>query len=87
MLLELVLVAAVLALAGLAVYQANHRQQAASNLTETAAPDSAEGLAASAAAIVSDESADDANADILADEITASDADVTTLGGSSNAGF
>jgi Tfp pilus assembly protein PilV len=85
MLLELVLVAAVLALAGLAVYQANHRQQAASNKTQTA--ETTENLATSAAAIVSDESADDANADILAEEVTASDADVTTLGGSSNAGF
>jgi Tfp pilus assembly protein PilV len=90
MVLELVLVAAVLALAGLAVYQANHQAQTASVQTKHATS-ATEDLANSAASIAGADSTSDATvsdgADAMADEITASENDVTTLGGTSNASF
>lgn len=96
MLLELVLVAAVLALAGLAVYQANHRATSSVATVETkqpaaAAPNSTEGLAQSASSIAetdaTTDSATSAGADAMADELTSTSDDVTTLGDTSNASF
>lgn len=92
MLLELVLVAAVLALAGLAVYQANHRASVASQATKPAtAPNSTEGLANAAAAIATEGSASDtatsAGADAMADQASAAESDVNNLGDSANASF
>ena len=92
MLLELVLVAAVLALAGLAVYQANHRAGVASHTSTPApAPNSTEGLANSAAAIATDGSNSDtatsAGADAMADEANSAESDVSNLGDNANASF
>jgi hypothetical protein len=92
MLLELVLVAAVLALAGLAVYQSNHRSTVSDTASQAApAPVTTESLANSAAAIGTADSASDAatsaSADAMADQLTASENDVTNLGGSSNDSF
>jgi hypothetical protein len=91
MLFELVLVAAVLALVGLAVYQAGHRGNVASTPGRQA-PATADGLAASAAASATEE----ANADAAlsataesttADELSATDTDVSNLGGTSANAF
>lgn len=92
MLLELVLVAAVLALAGLAVYQANHRASVASHATKASpAPSSTEGLANSAAAIATEGSSADtatsAGADAMADEANSAESDVSNLGDNANASF
>ena len=94
MLLELVLVAAVLALAGLAVYQANHRATESKEATSTkpaVAPNSTEGLANSAAAIATDGSNSDtatsAGADAMADEANSAESDVSNLGDNANASF
>ena len=90
MLLELVLVAAVLGLVGVALYQSSHRTNpTASVATSQAAPNSAVGLASSAAAITESSSASDAalsaTADASADQVTESDVDVSNLGGSTGA--
>ncbi len=90
MLVELVLVVAVLSLAGVAIYQASaHR---ASNATLTASPapaGSAVGLANSAAAISETESATDAKISASAESSAAAvddmDTDMSNLGGSTNA--
>ena len=91
MLLELVLFAAVLALAGLAVYQANHRASVASQATKSVAPNSTEGLANQAAAIATQGSANDtatsAGADAMADEANSAESDVSNLGDSGNGSF
>jgi len=92
MLLELVLVAAVLALAGLAVYQANHRASVASQTAKPAtAPNSTEGLANTAATIATEGSTSDtatsAGADAMADQASAAESDVNNLGDSANASF
>jgi hypothetical protein len=92
MLLELVLVAAVLALAGLAVYQANHRDNGVATVeTKPATSNSTEGLAQSASSIAetdaTTDSATSAGADAMADELSATSDDVTTLGDTSNATF
>jgi hypothetical protein len=91
MLLELVLVAAVLALAGLAVYQANHRAEVANVQNNAPAADSPEGLATSAAAIVVEDSDSDAivstEAEAAATEAEAAQTDVTNLGGSADGSF
>jgi Tfp pilus assembly protein PilX len=88
MVFELVLVVAVLALVGLAVYQGSHRTPAASLQNPPAAPSSAQGLAASAAATVEQESAADTNisagAEASVSELSATDDDVTNLGDSFN---
>jgi uncharacterized lipoprotein YajG len=89
MLLELVLVAAVLALAGLAVYQANHRSSETASVTSSK-PATAADVANSAAAVAGADSTSDAaisDADAMANEITASENDVSSLGGTSNAAF
>ena len=90
MLLELVLVAAVLALAGLAVYQANHRSSVA-NSTSAPKADSAQGIAETAAKIGTTDLTNDAAvsgaADVMASEANNAAEDVTTLGGTSNASF
>jgi Tfp pilus assembly protein PilX len=90
--LELVLVAAVLGLVGLAVYQATRRPapQTSTTSVATPAPNSAAGLAASAAAITTQDTAADTSASAAADnivgEVVSSDADISNLGGASNAG-
>ena len=91
MLLELVLVAAVLGLVGLAVYQASQHGKPAASTTSVAtpAPNSAAGLAQAAATITEQDSTADAAssaaADNIAAEVVASDADVINLGGTSSA--
>jgi len=90
MLLELVLVAAVLGLVGVAVYQANHRPAPAAAVTTVPAAASSEaGLATAAAATVVQDSAADAalsaDADATASEVTSADSDVENLGGTLNA--
>lgn len=91
MVLELVLVAAVLALIGFAIYQSSQNSKTAKTDTITPAPNSAEGLAASAAKIVEQDAANDsalaAGAEASADELTAADSEVTKLGEASNASF
>jgi hypothetical protein len=86
MLLELVLVAAVLGLVGVAVYQSNHRlAPAASVASQPTTAASAAGLASAAAAIAVQDSAADAalsaSADATAGEVTSADDDVANLGG------
>ena len=90
MLLELVLVAAVLGLVGVAVYQANHRSASpTAAVTATPAAAGAAGLAAAAAATVVQDSAADValstEADATAGEVTDADNDVANLGGSLDA--
>ena len=91
MVLELVLVAAVLGLVGLAVYQSSHHSSptAAVSNTPAAAPGSAIGLANSAATITENESSSDAalsaTADASASQVTDTDVDATNLGGSTSA--
>jgi cytoskeletal protein RodZ len=87
MLLELVLVAAVLALVGVAVYQSSQHQTAST--TSTPPVNKSVSLANNAAAIGETESATDASLSASAEAsiVTATDADVdvTNLGGSSGA--
>ncbi|HUD11135.1 MAG TPA: hypothetical protein VMS08_01890 [Candidatus Saccharimonadia bacterium] len=91
MLLELLLVAAVVTLAGLAVYQADHRPKTTASAAAQTAPSSPAGLAASAAAVSEQSSATDAaisaDADSSASQINQTATDVTNLGDSSNASF
>jgi hypothetical protein len=102
MVFELILVAAVVALVGLAVYQANHRTTpitavttsgtpAPSSASASVAPTSAQGLAAAAAATALDASAQDASlsasSQSSASQLSQSDTDVSNLGGTSNASF
>lgn len=86
MLLELVLVAAVLGLVGVAVYQSNHRNSPTASISGQPAAGSAVGLATSAAAISENGSTADsvlsATAESSADQVTESDVDVSNLGGS-----
>lgn len=89
MLLELVLVAAVLGLVGVAVYQAGHTAAPKAAVTTSPTANSPIGVAQAAAAITETESADDAalsaTADATADQVTEADVDVTNLGGSTGA--
>ena len=90
MLLELVLVAAVSTLAGLAVYQANHRAKTAEQAAVVSpAPSATETLANKAAAVSLQDSANDASvsatAEASVDEVSATDTDVSNLGSSSDA--
>ncbi len=93
MLLELVLLAFVLTLVGLAVYQSNHRpaSDAPVQSPPAAAPANAVGLAASAAATAATDSATEASisatAETSVDELSQSDTDITNLGGSSATSF
>jgi hypothetical protein len=91
MLLELVLVAAVLTLAGLAIYQADHRSESTPVASAPSAPSSTTGLAASAADVSEQASATDASlsaaAESSAADVSQSDSDASNLGGSSNASF
>jgi len=87
---ELLLVAGVLALVGIAVYQANqHRSQTAAVQSTGAAPTSAAGLAASAAAVAGDDATSDNNlssaADASATQLLSIDSDASNLGGSFDA--
>jgi uncharacterized protein (UPF0333 family) len=90
MLLELVLVAAVLALVGLAVYQTGHRSAKTAS-TSTSAPNAKQSVANSAAAAAESaantEASLSAGAEDAAGELAQTDQDVTNLGGSSNAAF
>jgi hypothetical protein len=90
MLLELVLVGAVLALVGMALYQSSQRGKTASTV-QTPAPATAESLAASAVKVGEQESSTDASlsadAEASADELSQTDSDVTNLGSASNANF
>ena len=90
MVLELVLVAVVLGLVGVAVYQVNHRATTPTASVSGKAPavNSAEGLANSAAAITESSAADDASlsasAESSAGDVTDTDVDITNLGGSTS---
>ncbi len=92
MLFELLLVAVVLTLVGLAIYQTNHRSKPGTTATQTGVqPSSTTGLAASAAAISEQAAATDvslsAAADNSANNVTQTDTDANNLEGSSNANF
>jgi hypothetical protein len=93
MLLELLLVAVVLTLAGVAVYQANHHSNSptAATTSQSPAPNSPAGIAAAASDTVLQESSSDATlsaaAESSTDELAQTDADVTSLGGTSNGSF
>jgi hypothetical protein len=91
MLLELVLVGAVLALVGMALYQSSQRTKTAATEATTPVPATTEGLATSAVKVVEQESSTDtalsADAEASADELSQSDSDVTNLGSASNASF
>lgn len=91
MVLELVLVAAVLVLVGLAVYQTGHHAKPNAAVQVTPPPNSPQGIANAAATTTLQESASDASlstsAESATDELSSSDQDVTNLGDSSNAAF
>ncbi len=87
MLFELILVAAVLALVGMAFYQSNHHSANTASVvtSKTApAPNSAAGVAAAtAASVIQDTAADtdlSSSADTTASEVTNTDADAANLG-------
>jgi pyruvoyl-dependent arginine decarboxylase (PvlArgDC) len=90
MLLELILIAAVLSLVGLAVYQSSHRGSPVAGAVKSVAPASptAAGLAAEAAKTVEQDSSDEvtlsADAEGSADELDAADTDTSNLEGSFN---
>jgi uncharacterized protein HemX len=91
MLLELILVAAVLALVGLAVYQTGHHSAPTASTT-TSAPQNQQGVASTAAAAAeaaaNTESNLSSSAETAADnEVNAASQDATNLGGSSDASF
>lgn len=90
MLLELILVAAVLGLVGVAIYQVNqHAATTASVVSSPKAVPAAVGLADSAAAISETSANTDASlsasAETAASQVTDTDVDVTNLGGSASA--
>ena len=89
MLLELVLVAAVLGLVGVAIYQSGHHNTPAALAGAGVLETDAAGLAASAAAAVVQDSTSDAalseSADAAAGEVTSADTDVESLGGTLDA--
>jgi hypothetical protein len=78
-------------LIGFAIYQSTQHNKTAKTETTAPAPNSTEGLAASAAKIVEQDAANDsalaAGAEASADELTAADSDITGLGDTSNASF
>ena len=90
MLIELLLVAAVLAIAGVAFYQSHKTasNQSAASVVKPSVVNATVGLADSAAAISETESASDAtlsaSAEAVSSEVTDTDTDVSNLGGSSN---
>ena len=89
MLLELVLVAAVLTLVGVALFQSNHKSAPAASdaasLPKLTTSQAAESAAKAIEASANTELEVSAAADTEADELSAVDADVTNLGSSSNA--
>lgn len=89
MLLELVLVAAVLGLVGVAVYQSSHHGTTASITSKPTAVTSAASLADSAAVITETNANSDAtlsaSAESSAAAVSDADIDATNLGGSSSA--
>ena len=90
MVLELLLVAVVLSIVGLAVYQAASHT-GTPLLGKAATPSTAEGIAATAAATAEKESSADstisAAADASADAVSQSDQDLSNLGDTANASF
>jgi hypothetical protein len=91
MILELVLVAAVVTLASVAVFQADHRPKTVPIATTQTPPQSPAGLAASAAALSVQASATDASisadSDVSALQLDQNANDVANLGDASNASF
>lgn len=98
MVLELILVAFVLGLAGLAIYQSVHRPVsttpspvAASNPSPSTVPNTTAGVAAAIAqqadADASGQAIDSAASQTAADQVSQSDSDVTNLGGTSNVSY
>lgn len=99
MVLELILVAFVLGLAGLAIYQSAHRTAstpspspvAAANPTPSTVPNTTSGVAASIAqqadTDATSEATDAAASQTAADQVGQSDTDVTNLGGTSNVSY
>jgi hypothetical protein len=96
MVLELILVAFVLGLAGLAIYQSEHRPKApnsvaATNPTPPPAPNTTAGVAATIAqqadADAASQATDSAASQTAADQLNQSDNDVTSLGGTSNVSY
>lgn len=91
MLLELVLVATVLTLVGVAIYQTDHRAKAGTLAQTGVTPSSPNGLATSAAAVSVHAAATDAAlstaADSAVDTVAQTDTDAANLEGSSNASF
>jgi hypothetical protein len=89
--LEVLLVAVVLTLAGLALYQADHRPKGTPVSAAQSTPSTAQGLAASAAAVSVQASASDAALSAAADNSTSvlsqTDTDIDNLGNSSNASY
>lgn len=89
MLLELVLVAGVLALVGVAVYQATHHNTPTASVETKKATNAKVDIANAAAAIGDQEANADAsisaNADAAASQLNEAEVDVTNLGGSSSA--
>jgi hypothetical protein len=88
MLLELVLVALVLTLVGVALYQSNHQTPKDASKTVQTQITTPEAAADAAASLVQRDATDEAAlstaVDSSADELTAADADVTNLGASFN---
>jgi Tfp pilus assembly protein PilX len=88
MLLELVLVALVLSLVGVALYQSNHQKPKDAATTVQSQLTTPEATAEAAASLVERDSADDASlsaaVDSSADELSAADADAANLEGSFN---
>jgi Tfp pilus assembly protein PilV len=91
MVLELVLVAAVLGLVGLALYQSSQHTKEASTTNSPKAAIGAGSLVNSAEVLSNQDSAADdslsASAETTADAATEADIDVTNLGGSSESTF
>jgi hypothetical protein len=90
MVLELILVAAVLALVGFTIYQSANRKTAANQTGKTI--QSTENLATSAAQVADQASAADTDIantaeSAAAGELSDTDADITSLGDTANASF
>lgn len=88
MLLELVLVAAVLTLVGLALYQSNHRGDKVAQLgtpTKLTTAQAAESTVKAVEQSANDEIAAAAAAETSANEFTSVNGDITNLGGSTDA--
>lgn len=95
MILELLLVAVVLVLAGLAIYQSDHRPAANTAapvaVTPSPAPSTASGeadaIAQQAEQDAATQATTSASTQTAASQVSGSDSDVSSLGGTSNASF